>query len=62
MRMKKSEKRIVLKTGCDIATFDKNFENGRSTYTDLNERITQRLSVDATIDRWLRGEFIFSDK
>ena len=62
MRMKKSEKRIVLKTGCDIATFDKNFENGRSTYTDLNERITQRLSVDATVDRWIRGEFIFSDK
>lgn len=62
MRMKKSEKRIVLKTGCDIAIFDNKFENGRSLYTDINERITQRLSVDATVDRWLRGEFIFSDK
>lgn len=62
MRMKKGEKRIVLKTGCDIAIFDLDFENGKALYTDINERITQRLSVDATVDRWQRGEFIFSDK
>lgn len=62
MRMKGNEKQIILKTGCDIAYFDGEFENGRSSFTDLNERITQRLSVDATVDRWERGQFIFSDK
>lgn len=62
MRMKKQKDKILLKTGCDLTFFDSKLENGTSSCTDLNERITQKLSVEATADRWKKGQFIFSDK
>ena len=62
MRMKKIDGKILLKTGCDLTLFDSKLENGQDNFTDLNERITQRLSVESTNDRWKKGQFIFSDK
>ena len=62
MRMKKIDGKIHLKTGCDLTLFDSKLENGQDNFTDLNERITQRLSVESTNDRWKKGQFIFSDK
>lgn len=55
-------KKLIIKVGCDISKYDFNFDNGVSEFTDLNERITHKLSVEATRERWERGEFIFSDK
>lgn len=62
MRMKRQKGKILLKTGCDLTLFDSKLENGESSCTDLNERITQKLSVEATKDRWSKGQFILSDK
>jgi len=61
-RMKWVDGKILLKTGCDLSLFDSELENGISKYTDTNERITQKLSIEAANDRWRRGLFIFSDK
>ena len=63
MRMKWiNGNKILLKTGCDLSIFDSSLENGQSNFTDLNERITQKLSTESSRERWEKGQFIFSDK
>jgi len=62
MSLKVKNNKFALKTGCDISIYDSNFEKGRIKFCDINERITQKLSVEATRDRWEKGQFIFSDE
>jgi len=63
MRIEKKDDKYKAKIGTDITIFDDNLKQLESSInTNYNERVTQKLSVEACKDRWLRGEFIFSDK
>lgn len=59
-RLKNTKKGLMTKIGCDIFNFES--EEEEDSFTDINERITHKLSVEATNERWENGQFIFSDK
>ena len=59
--IKKNEEGYLIKVGVDIAEYDLNFKCIKGGFTDYNERVTQKLSLESCRKRWLRGEYIFSD-
>lgn len=59
-RIKPTKLGLLTKIGCDVFNFES--EEEQECFTDINERITHKLSVEATRERWENGEFIFSDK
>lgn len=61
MTVKKNKDRYLAKMGTDISELDLNFDCIKSGFTNYNERVTQKLSLEACRDRWMRGQYIFSD-
>ena len=61
MYIKKIKSGYLIKMGTDISQVDKDFLCVRAGFTDYNERVTQKLSVEACRERWKKGQFIFSD-
>ena len=61
MYVKEMKSGYLVKMGTDVSLLDKDFMCVRAGFTDYNERVTQKLSVEACQERWKKGKFIFSD-
>ena len=61
MSIKKKKNSYLVKMGTDISEVDFNFDSLKSGFTNYNERVTQKLSIEACRERWMKGQFIFSD-
>ena len=61
MSIKKKKNSYLIKMGTDISEVDFNFDSLKSDFTNYNERVTQKLSIEACRERWMKGQFIFSD-
>jgi len=59
--VKKINGGYVVKMGTDISKLDLNFDCLKEGFTNYNERVTQKLSVEACRERWMKGKFMFSD-
>lgn len=61
MSIKNNGNSYIVKIGSDISEVNLDFDCIKSGYTDYNERVTQKLSVEACHKRWMKSQFIFSD-
>lgn len=61
MYIKKIKSGYLVKMGTDVSELDQDFLCVKAGFTNYNERVTQKLSVEACRERWKKGQFIFSD-